>query len=174
MMNHKYILVIDELRTGYLEEVRTLNEEQWGLLYQGTHWMPQLDKSPVWVEVKPKDKLWEKWLSDDVWASSGVVFEFPVETAKQNILDTLQRNITVYSEDQRWFFFRFYSPKTISKCLPFLDEKSVSSLLGSASSLYISPPASINKKAQRLRNNTPSVNNPHLILGTNLVKEMMS
>ncbi|MBD1555880.1 DUF4123 domain-containing protein [Vibrio sp. S9_S30] len=174
MVDHKYILVLDELRTGFLEEIRTLNEDQWGLLYQGTHWMPQIDKSPVWVEISPKCELWNNWLSDDVWASSGVVFEFAIETKKQDILDTLQRNITIYSEDQRWFFFRFYSPNTISKCIPMLDEKSISAFLGAASSLYVSPRSTENRKVQRLKNNHPNVSNPRLVLSTKLVKELMS
>ncbi|CCO45931.1 conserved hypothetical protein [Vibrio nigripulchritudo SOn1] len=174
MMNHKYILVIDELRTGYLEEVRTLNEEQWGLLYQGTHWMPQLDKSPIWVEVKPKDKLWEKWLSDDMWASSSVVFEFPVETMKQDILNTLQRNITVYSEDQRWFFFRFYSPNTISRCASFLDEKGISGLLGFASSLYFTSEISDVKNIKSITNKATNINRSPLVLNDRLVKELTS
>ncbi|PMN87960.1 hypothetical protein BCT23_24295 [Enterovibrio norvegicus] len=123
----QYVLVVDALRVKDATALATTHEKPWFFLYDNTPWKAQLKNSPVCITVTEDDAIWSLWQSNSLWASSGVLFEFENATYQEERIDTLQRLITVNSEDGRLFLLRFYSPNTLSFLMAHLshDEKQI-------------------------------------------------
>ncbi|MGF1727663.1 DUF4123 domain-containing protein [Photobacterium nomapromontoriensis] len=136
--NIQYVLLIDSHRVPDAAYLAVKNEHICGALYQNTQWEPQMDNSPVWLMVKPEDEVWQLWQTDSLWASSGVIFEYDATISQEEIIISLQRHITVYSEDGRLFVLRFYSPYTLTKILKNLQGHLITALLGKACAVSIS------------------------------------
>lgn len=137
--NKQYYLVLDKIRVEEAPRICAQNDIEYQALYLGTAWQPQLENSPIWIKTVPEDTAWKKWSNDPSWASSGVVFEFDAGIDEENIMASLKNNITVFSDDGRLLWFRFYSPRVLSLVLPKLNEGDIACLCGVANRISISP-----------------------------------
>ncbi|MEZ8027536.1 hypothetical protein A1OW_04040 [Enterovibrio norvegicus] len=122
-----YVLVVDALRVKDATAFATTHEKPWFFLYDNTPWKAQRQNSPVCITVTKDDALWSLWQNNSLWASSAVLFEFDSAIPQENRIDTLQKLITVNSQDGRLFLLRFYSPNTLSFLMAHLsnDEKQI-------------------------------------------------
>lgn len=135
----EYLLLLDALRIPdakfHLEKVN----QTWGALYLGTIWQPQIENSPIWITVTPGDVIWQRWQTEPIWASSGIVFEYDNQHSHKDMIASLQKNITVKSEDGRLFLLRFYSPSTLSLIVKHGSPGFINGILGLADKVYPSP-----------------------------------
>ncbi|MGB6293540.1 MAG: DUF4123 domain-containing protein [Vibrio anguillarum] len=137
--DNQYLLVVDALRVTDAKQICTQDNNEWGPLYLGTEWQPQLENSPIWVKVTPDDPLWQLWENDQTWATSAVIFVYSDNQELNDIVTSLQNNITALSADGRLFLLRFYSPYTLSVIAKYGDEAVTNAVLGAAHSACLSP-----------------------------------
>lgn len=168
----QYVLVVDSLRVTDAFSTATIHGNHWSFLYARTDWQVQQQNSPACITVTPNDSIWEQWQTDPLWASSAVLFEFEFATSKSDIIDTIQKLITVRSEDGRLFLLRFYSPNTLSFLMKNLDDEAKSTLLGAANAAITSANGTISRTLTRYEN--PSINvaftDTDLVLNNQLVE----
>ncbi|WP_281546342.1 DUF4123 domain-containing protein [Grimontia sp. SpTr1] len=123
----QYVLIVDTLRVTDAIAIATSHEKKWFYLYENTPWQSQLKNSPVCISITQDDAIWALWQNNSLWASSAVVFEFGNTMSPQSITQTLQKHITVNSQDGRLFLLRFYSPNALSVLMARMgnDEKQI-------------------------------------------------
>ncbi len=134
-----YLLVLDSVRLPDAKSVCAKHQLDWLPLYLGTDWEPQLDLSPICIPVTKHDAIYQKWLSDNDWATSGVLFEYSSSVDFKQQLQALQSLITIKSEDGRLFLFRFYSPDTLIKLEKQSSSSFLSHLIAPATAVHLSP-----------------------------------
>ncbi|RQW65084.1 DUF4123 domain-containing protein [Vibrio viridaestus] len=170
----QYYLVLDRIRAEDAPKVCAQAGIEYQALYLGTAWQPQMDNSPIWIKISPEDAVWKKWSNDPLWASSGILFEFDETADEQNILASLKNNITVFSDDHRLLFFRFYSPRVLSMVLPNFNEGNIASLCGVANRISISPLLTQLYGFEHIENPSDEKKVNQLIITTELAEELLS
>lgn len=134
-----WLLVIDKNRVPDFCQHCAEGNVEWIPLYRDTIWEPQLVNSPICAKVSEEDSVYQRWLTEPQWASSGVVFAMPEHLDIFEQVSSLQANITVFDENQRQYLLRFYSPKTLLHLASLCDQTVLMSLLQTAHYAYISP-----------------------------------
>lgn len=135
----QYLLVVDTLRIPDAKMLCAQENQTWEPLYLGTDWQPQLPHSPIWIKVSPQDPFWQHWENDQTWATSAVMFAYSDNSNINDMVTSLQSNITAPCEDGRLFLLRFYSPYTLSVIAKYGNETVTNAVLGVAYAAYLSP-----------------------------------
>lgn len=134
-----YLLVLDALRVPEAKQICGQESIEYSLLYSNTDWAAQLANSPICIKLSLHDAVHLKWVTEKVWASSGVIFEYENQVERERALGILPRNITIMGEDDRMLFLRFYSPKTLIDLAEHAEQDPIDYLLGNATTIHISP-----------------------------------
>lgn len=169
--NYSY-LILDTIRVPDAKKVCAQNEQKWLPLYLGTHWQHQIDLSPICIRITPKSVIWQKWETDSDWATSGIIFTFSPQIGSDLAIASLQKNITVASEDGRLFLLRFYSPSTFAKIAQHGEQKEIDGILGLAQTAQLSPFLSSIYPINNVENHNSQASNT--ILSNKLVKELLA
>ena len=169
--NHSY-LILDSIRVPDAKKICAENEQQWHPLYLGTDWQHQIDLSPIWVRIEPNSTIWNLWETNSDWATSGIIFTFSPQISSELAIASLQRNITVASEDRRLFLLRFYSPSTFAKIVQHGEQKEIDGILGLAQTAQLSPLLSNIYSTDNVENHNSQASNT--ILSNKLVKELLA
>lgn len=170
-INYSY-LIMDTIRVPDAKKVCAENEQEWLPLYLGTNWQHQIDLSPICIRVEPKSAIWQRWETDSEWATSGVVFTFSQQVTSDLAMASLQKNITVTSENGRLYLLRFYSPSTFAKIAQYGEQKEIDGILGLAHSAHLSPLLSNIYSTDNVENHNSKASNT--ILSNKLVKELLA
>lgn len=144
----QYYLIIDQIRVPNLVKILVKKKCDFGFLYQGTIWEPFLRQSPIWIRIKKKDKLWNRWRRDPFWKTSGVVFGYYKNSLG---IDDLKKIITIYGINKKLYFLRFYSPQVLTNLLPLLTKDELNLFL--ANSVELNYFSYQDNKFKKLSNN---------------------
>ncbi|MEX0336526.1 DUF4123 domain-containing protein [Vibrio tubiashii] len=174
MASNLTFLVLDSVRIPLAKQICTQNNEQWEPLYLGTVWQSQLDSSPICVLIDKNSKAWKLWETDQEWATSGVGFTFPDTVSKESAMISLRKNITVFSEDERLFLIRFYSPSTLAQIARYGERIEIDSLLADALNVQISPLISEAYGIDIVPNEYTSGSNSRCTFSNKLIKELLA
>ncbi|WP_252034158.1 DUF4123 domain-containing protein [Vibrio sp. SCSIO 43135] len=167
------LLIVDANRVPNARQKCAENDLEWGNLYLGTNWQTQLDVSPIWIKTNRDDPIWKLWISEPLWASSSVLYEYVQEREFDSVIASLQNIITAKCEDGRLFLFRFYSPKTLSLIAKFGDETVVNQVIGAAESIQTSPLLAEELQLVPLRKSHQNQFDGPLVLNRDLIKELL-
>jgi len=169
----QYLLLLDALRIPDAKAILEKANQTWGALYLGTPWQPQIENSPIWITVTPGDVIWQRWQTNVIWANSGVVFEFDNQHSHKDMVASLQKNITVNSEDGRLFLLRFYSPYTLSLIAKHGSAGFVDSILGLANKAYQSTKVSDANKIEPVYKHDDVNHDATPLINSELMKELL-
>lgn len=139
MSDTQYLLVLDSLRVPNAKKLCARHNIKWIPLYLGTEWQPQLDNSPICIQFSSKDEVSSLWENDHEWATSGVVFEFFKGVNFEEQMQSLQKLITLTSDDGRLFLLRFYSPQILKKIANYLGPDELKKVFNLVYLIHISP-----------------------------------
>lgn len=169
--NYSY-LILDTIRVPDAKKVCAENEQEWLPLYLGTNWQHQIDLSPICIRVEPKSAIWQRWETDSEWATSGVVFTFSQQVTSDQAMASLQKNITVTSENGRLYLLRFYSPSTFAKIAQYGEQNEIDGILGLAHCAHLSPLVSNRYSLDSVESQNSHASNT--LITTKLVKELLA
>lgn len=168
-----YLLVVDILRVTDAKKICAQEAKEWEPLYLGTDWQPQISNSPIWIKVNPLDELWQRWENDLNWATSAIIFVYQNDKNIEDVVKSLQKNITARSEDGRLFLYRFYSPYTLSVVAKYGDEDVINATLGLTESACFSPSLSDEYVSSIVRNTHRDLGQKQLSLPSALIEELL-
>ncbi len=174
MNDVNYLLILDSVRLPDAKSVCAKHQLDWLPLYLGTDWESQLAHSPICVPVSKHDAIYQKWLSDSDWATSGVLFEYSSSVDFKQQLQALQSLITIKSEDGRLFLFRFYSPYTLTKLEQQSRSSFLSHLIAPATAIHLSPIVVENHQSASFHSNYQTRSPSESIIATELVEVLLS
>ena len=174
MNDVNYLLVLDSVRLPDAKSVCAKHQLDWLPLYLGTDWEPQLALSPICVPVSKHDAIYQKWLSDSDWATSGVLFEYSLDVDFKQQLQALQSLITIKSEDGRLYLFRFYSPDTVIKLEKQSRSSFLSHLIAPATAVHLSPTVAEDDQSTSFHSTYQTRSPSECIIATELVEVLLS
>ncbi len=174
MNDVNYLLVLDSVRLPDAKSVCAKHQLDWLPLYLGTDWESQLALSPICVRVSKHDTIYQKWLTDSDWATSGVLFEYSLDVDFKQQLQALQSLITIKSEDGRLFLFRFYSPDTLIKLEKQSRNACLSHLIAPATAVHLSPIVVANNQNLTFNSTYQTRSPSESIIATELVEVLLS